>query len=774
MTTEPDPEGIRVLYVDDEPNLAEESAGRLERSDDRLDVETAIGASGALDRLDGGIDCVVSEYDVAERDGLELLDLVVDRDPDLPFILFTDEGSEEIASEAIARGAAGYLPKREDEGRYDLLARRIANAVDRSRDRGARRRRDRITTAIREINRVLIDARTREGINEEVCRTLTGSAFYRFAWIGAVDEKTERVIPRAAAGIEEGYLDSIDVTADDRPTGRGPGGRALREGSIAVSQAVETDADFEPWREEALERGYRAVAAVPLAYEDTNYGVLCVYADHENAFGESERELLSELADTIAHAYNRIDIREAYRNQYRELFEEAPVMFAFTRRENGKPTIDDCNELFAERLGYSREDLRGRPLADVYTEESAEILLDGGGYERALSGDFSRESRTLLGSGGEEIETMLRATPRRNGGGEVIGTHALYVDVTDRSRLEELEAIRERMGFALDATDSILFEIDLETGVETRHGPFERLYGIPSIRAETSGEFYERCVHPDDREELATLQESIDADTATVGCEFRTHPDRGEVRWIRFEAYVSTGPDGTPERLVGLDTDITAQKRRQQELERQNERLEEFASIVSHDLRNPLNVAVGRTELASEDCDSPHLEAVENAHDRMQDLIEDLLTLAREGDEVRAVEPVALTEVCERCWNRIDAGGATLEVEVDGTVEADRSRVQQLLENLFRNSVEHGGEGVSVTVGDLDDGEGFYVADDGPGIPEEDREDVFEAGFSTAESGTGFGLRIVKQVVDAHGWSIDVTEGDEGGARFEITDVTRA
>lgn len=99
----------------------------------------------------------------------------------------------------------------------------------------------------------------------------------------------------------------------------------------------------------------------------------------------------------------------------------------------------------------------------------------------------------------------------------------------------------------------------------------------------------------------------------------------------------------------------------------------------------------------------------------------------------------------------------------------DRSRLQQLLENLIRNSIEHAGEEVTVTVGALEDG--FYVEDDGPGIPADERDEEFAAGHSTSEGGTGFGLRIVQQVVEAHDWSIQLTEGSDGGARFEITGV---
>jgi len=219
--------------------------------------------------------------------------------------------------------------------------------------------------------------------------------------------------------------------------------------------------------------------------------------------------------------------------------------------------------------------------------------------------------------------------------------------------------------------------------------------------------------------------------------------------------------------------DRTAEIRaREAELTRQNERLEEFASVVSHDLRNPLQVAEGRLELLKDDCETEQVAPIERALDRMDALIEDILTLAREGDRVSEMEEVGLREVCEGCWQHVETAEATLEITTDKTIRADRSRLQQLIENLVHNAVEHGGDDVTVTVGDL--GDGFYVADDGPGIPADERESVFDAGYSTADDGTGFGLSIVKQIVDAHGWNITITESEAGGARFEITGTEHA
>jgi signal transduction histidine kinase len=96
------------------------------------------------------------------------------------------------------------------------------------------------------------------------------------------------------------------------------------------------------------------------------------------------------------------------------------------------------------------------------------------------------------------------------------------------------------------------------------------------------------------------------------------------------------------------------------------------------------------------------------------------------------------------------------------------------VENLYRNSVEHGSTDVTVTVGELDDGSGLYVEDDGPGIDPDDREAVFEAGYSTDSEGTGFGLSIVEEVAEAHGWTVTVTDGADGGARFELGGVSFA
>jgi len=239
------------------------------------------------------------------------------------------------------------------------------------------------------------------------------------------------------------------------------------------------------------------------------------------------------------------------------------------------------------------------------------------------------------------------------------------------------------------------------------------------------------------------------------------------------------GPSGEIRGLIGLSRDITERKRRQEEVERQRDRLEQFARVVSHDLRNPLNVAQGRVELAKHaaetEAPTAHLETTQNALDRMQQLLADLLTLARSGQPEFTSTTVLLDSVATDAWQTVPTDGLTLAIETEQkAIEAEESRLRQLFENLFNNAAEHAQPAskeseTTVCVGCLD--AGFYVSDTGPGIPKPARSDVFQPGYSTEVGGTGFGLAIVQEIADAHGWETQLTESEAGGARFEFRDV---
>ncbi|WP_435318896.1 histidine kinase N-terminal 7TM domain-containing protein [Haloarchaeobius sp. TZWSO28] len=275
----------------------------------------------------------------------------------------------------------------------------------------------------------------------------------------------------------------------------------------------------------------------------------------------------------------------------------------------------------------------------------------------------------------------------------------------------------------------------------------------------------------------ALYERYVDADDLTEEISL----DTGDGRQY-FEVEVSPLASEKGQRVgrLFIVRDVTDRTHREQELQRQNEQLERFTSIVSHDLRRPLATAEESLVRGLRQGDRGELRKTRQALTDMDAIVEDMMTLAQQGesitDEDQEFHP--LRDVARDAWNNLDTGNASLSVQADQYVRADRRRLLRLFENLFENSVEHGAsaDGVQIRVGTLGsaesllraDEQGFYVEDDGSGIPIDEREHVLEAGYS-GEDGTGLGLAIVASIADAHGWSVAVTESSAGGARFEFT-----
>jgi len=315
-----------------------------------------------------------------------------------------------------------------------------------------------------------------------------------------------------------------------------------------------------------------------------------------------------------------------------------------------------------------------------------------------------------------------------------------------------------------------LFSVDWST-LEYINPQYERMFGqqIETLRADPTA--FLQVVHPDDVDDLrGAMQDASAGQSRHVEYRLQTEPPR----WVESHAEPIVDETGAVVRVAGFTHDITERKQRELDLRGTNERLERFASIVSHDLRNPLSVADGYLEMEREQSDSEELETVARALDRMGALIDDLLTLAREGQAINDTKPVALETVARSSWNNIDQQNATLAVDTNVRIMADRIRLGQVFENLFRNAIEHGGDSVTITVGALDSAAGFYVENDGEPIPDDKIDKIFETGYTTNTQGTGFGLAIIERIVDAHGWQIRATNANESGARFEITGVDEA
>jgi signal transduction histidine kinase len=215
--------------------------------------------------------------------------------------------------------------------------------------------------------------------------------------------------------------------------------------------------------------------------------------------------------------------------------------------------------------------------------------------------------------------------------------------------------------------------------------------------------------------------------------------------------------------------DIGELKERERELKQQNEQLQNVQKMVSHDLQNPVSVASESLFLYRDTEDDKWLKKADTAVQRMDEIIEKVASFPIDETNITDTESVDLRETVSSVWDTIRTKDAQLYIQDSKKFEADHSRVKQIFENLIQNAIEHGTGNVIVRVGTTD--EGIYVEDTGPGIAEDERSDVFESGYTTDPTNTGFGLSIVKEIVIGHGWEISLTEGEDGGARFEIENV---
>jgi len=860
------PDCIRVLHVDDDPDLAAVVATYLEREDDRIEVVTATSASAGLDALaEQSVDCVVSDYDMPGTDGIEFLDAVRAEHPDLPFILFTGKGSEEIASAAISAGVTDYLQKETGTEQYAILANRIENAVEHDHSRQAlTERKRRLETLISNLPGVVYRCRNEPSWPMEY-----------------IEGECERLVGYPAAALESGQVSWGEdvIHPDDRDELWATVQGALAEGDpFEVTYRVRTAADERKW---FWERG-------------------------RGVFDDGDIVALEGFITDVTDRKRREEELTATTARLEALFDHSPDMIDVHDAEG---TIRDVNRRICEELGYDEDELLGRKVWEldaVIDEADARQLwaemetgdrrkvdgryrradgstlpvevhivrfeLDGEDRFLVISRDVServayeqdlhaknRQLEAVLDTVSAGIfmkkpdgqYTILNETAREWLG---IDPETSVADISDESLFgpEVIERIREedRRAFATGETIEVRDHIsrgDSERRIRSQKHPLYDDEGEPEAicgvvtdvteRERRQGELrrYETminamrdaaCIYDAEgrfevvNDYLADFYGASKADLVgqqsalveAIRTEGEGDPfaelvagDREEIRGVREGEFPGHGHAVVDYRLtrltiqgafggvVAVAREISDQRERERELERQNERLDEFVSVVSHDLRNPLTVASGRLELVRNECDSDHVDAVARAHDRMETLIDDLLELAREGESAVEIEPLALGDLAERCWENVAATDADLRVDTDATVYADRSRLAQLLENLFGNAVEHGrddasdpgddaggvgggdagagGVGLTVTVGDT--GDGFFVADDGVGIPPEEREQVFESGYSTSLDGTGFGLRIVAQIAERHGWTVDVTESESGGARFEFGGVRR-
>jgi PAS domain S-box-containing protein len=344
-------------------------------------------------------------------------------------------------------------------------------------------------------------------------------------------------------------------------------------------------------------------------------------------------------------------------------------------------------------------------------------------------------------------------------------------ELTRQQRQEELKRTGQFLQEIQEVAKVGGWEVNQGSGKLRWSDELYHIHGL-SLDANPTPEEGIEFYHPEDRDTIRGAFDRLTTEGEPYDLELRIVTATNEVRWVRTRGEPRY-EDGEIVAVHGSLQDITNRKEREQELRRQKNRLDEFASVISHDLRNPLNVAHGRATLLQQQDDGEireHLSPLVDSLERMESIIEDTLTLARQGETVGEMDSISLVELAGNCWAGVETAEATFEIDDELKIRGDRDRLRHVFENLFRNAVEHGGEDVTVRIGRAGE-DCIYVEDDGPGIPADARDTVFEPGHTSATDGTGLGLAIVKRIAEAHGWKVSVTDGRDGGARFNFDTV---
>ncbi|WP_226006194.1 PAS domain-containing sensor histidine kinase [Natrinema salinisoli] len=368
----------------------------------------------------------------------------------------------------------------------------------------------------------------------------------------------------------------------------------------------------------------------------------------------------------------------------------------------------------------------------------------------------------------EPISTHERAAIRSS---VAAASHVLET-IAVRGRLQQQERTLHRYERLVETAGDGMYVLDDAGHFMTVNDALVEMTGYS--REGLLGEHASILFDPDDvaaGEEIIRSLLDTGANTDTLELDLETKA----AETIPCEAQIAVlVPGGDFLGSVGVLRDVTERKRSERKLRERNERLDAFARIVSHDLRNPLGVAQGYLELLEDTGDSEYADKIHDGLDRMESIIEDVLAIAREGEWATDTDPVDLESIAREAWDHVSTEGVTLSVPATMTLEADRSRLLRLLENCFRNSIEHGETTETVRVGLLESGQGderergFYIEDDGEGLPDELRERIFDPSVSSSTEGLGIGLWIAREVAAGHGWSVIATESDGGGARFEF------
>jgi two-component system, cell cycle sensor histidine kinase and response regulator CckA len=678
------------------------------------------------------------------------------------------------------------------------------------------RRLNRALRLISAVNHTLVRVDDENTLLQAVCDLTVEEGGYRMAWVGYAETDAEKTVrPMAWAGAEADYLQTINVTWAEEAEPRRPISTAIRTGKAAVERDIGAGAEWSSWRAEALARGYRSTAALPLITDDKTIGALTVYADEPDAFNSAEVSLLQQAVDDLAYGIGairsrvaRIEVQvllRAERQLMRTLIDSMPnPLYAKDRESRFLLANKEVTRLMG---AASPEEVLGKTDFDFYPEELAQRFYEDDQQVMA-SGQplLGREEPRRLDPDGNPRWVLTTKAPLHNDDGEVIGMVGTAQDITPR-RLAQQELERERslLRTLIDVVPDYIFLKDAEGRFLLGNATVARLMGVDSpdeLLGKTDFDFFAADLAErfwvDELAVLTTGEASVNRE--------ETIPDKdGKIHHTLTTSIPLKNEQGEITGLVGFGRDISDIKRMEGEkdiLQRQllqSQKMEAIGQLtagIAHDFNNLLTAINGfaellQLEMSDDDPHQVHVDRILASGERAANLVRQLMIFSRrEVQEPQLVQLNILVSSMESMLQRTLGEHILLKMVLPydlWAIKADPSQMEQIIVNLAVNARDAMPDGGQLTIEtdnvpvDADYARihlgmepGDYVmlavSDTGVGMDDYVKSHLFEPFFTTKArgKGTGLGLSTVYGIVQQSQGHVWVYSEKGQGTTFKI------
>ena len=672
------------------------------------------------------------------------------------------------------------------------------------------RRLNRTLRALSECTERLMRATEEAAVLQEVCDVVTEVAGYRMAWVGyAEKDESKTVRPMAAAGFDEGYLAKANVVWAEVPRGRGPTGTCIRSGQTSICQDVLSDTRLEPWREQAIQQGFRSSMAVPLKLGTDVIGALTIYASEPGRFESEEQKLLEQLASNMTYAIMTLRARvekstaETALNQselrYRSLV-TATAQIVWTTNADGEVVHD--MPLWREYTGLGLEQTMGSGwLISLHPDDRERVARIWAKAWRARS-LYDTEYR-IRRRDGEYRMFAVRGVPIREADGRIREWIGTCTDITDRKRAEE--EVRRASVYnrnLIEASLDPLVTIRNDGKILDVNRATEIVTGVP--RSDLVGSDF--CDYFTEPEKARRGYERVFAEGSVRDYPLAIRDSSGNLMEVLYNASLFTDEAGHVQGVFAAARDVTRMKAAEQEVRRLNEELEQrviqrttqlqaankeleaFTYSVSHDLRAPLRHISGFSKILSEEfaavlpCEAQHhVQRILEGTRRMGQLVDDLLNLGRVGRKELSLQVSGLRSIVDEVIEGLkpDIGDRQVDWRISDLpyVEVDTALMQQVLQNLLSNALKFSRprSRAVIEIGQerRDGTRVVYVRDNGVGFSMKYADKLFGV-FQRLHrqedfEGTGVGLATVQRIIQKHGGLIWAEAELDKGATFYFT-----